>query len=186
MLTLLEIDNSLNKLGFAKIADQNLIHNKYYFEIDEKYIVYYSIFSNVEDLVNNWETFQNQDIGIYLQQKKYYRKAVRWDIYYLLIYTGEIPIQIGKIIEIEKDKFCSKKCIVCAKDIIELHNQLNKKLPVTLNYYSLSDYPIISDDWFLKKLSEEINILPELIQKDYLTDTLKNRQKIETLLMQGV
>lgn len=132
---------TIQELFEVKIhKDQELKHLDSYFTDPEekKFVFAWSSFNNFSQLNHNWEDYQNQDIALYLQNEKYGKQNIRWDIYYLLFYPAGENIDPAEIFKIEKDRH------ICRKIIIEYHNQddlkeqLINKLPFSSEFYDSS------------------------------------------------
>lgn len=166
------------ELKLVKEMDENIvgIGNNFYF-IDEekrKYLICYTLFESGEDLIEKWERYQDEYISGYLQLEKFYDNDIKWDIYYLLIYTDEQPINPEKELSIERDKFCCKKAIINLTNSKYLIEQLKEKLPVSKNYYPMNKFNVIDYKYFIEKLCDELDIasidLPETTKYEFEED----------------
>ncbi|MCK4261121.1 MAG: hypothetical protein KAX49_19250 [Halanaerobiales bacterium] len=165
------LDDFFGIQGFKKVADENLKYvDHYYIDVDEKkYLFICKVFENKADLIDNWKIFENRDIALYLQNKKFAGKDIRWDMYFLLISKSKISAE--DIARIERNKYCCKKFIINALSQERLKEELNLKLPFTDDFYKLDKLPIVSTaKEFFNQLREK-NKLPE---KFFTNDLLRN------------
>lgn len=149
-------DYLIDELKMLKILDESLnnLEGKSYFidKENKKYIFCLSIFNSIEDLKNKWEEYQNEDIVLNLQSKKYFDNDIKWDIYYILGCNEDIYIKPELITNIENDKFSCKKVIINCKDRDEIIYQLKEKLPIVNDYYKLKELNITDDEYFWEKV----------------------------------
>lgn len=149
--------------------DDNLKHADGYFadSNEERYIFYCIEFDNKEQLLNSWQQKQDDDIALYLQSSKYLKKDIRWDMYYLILYTGEEQIDIDKCTKIERDRFCSRKVIIDAKTKTSLYSDLNKKLPFALEeYYPSNNLCEVTNEIFYSTLRSKANLDSSIFPDD--------------------
>lgn len=167
------IDNYLcEELDLYKIQDEELekIGDGYYF-IDKnkiKYLICYTIFESITDLLSYWELYQNEFIASKLQMKTFSKNDIRWDIYYILLYNNEKYISPEIELSIERDSFCCKKVCINGFNKEELLEQLKDKLPISKNNYVTEDSNIISYKEFITRLCKNLGISQDkiLIEED--------------------
>lgn len=169
------------ELGLVKETDENIlgIGNDFYFTDKEKrkYLICYTLFENGEELLKKWEEYQDEYISGYLQVDKFYKSDIKWDIYYLLIYNDEQPINPEKELSIERDKFCCKKAIINSSNTNTLLEQLKEKLPVSKNYYPMNKSNVRDYKYFIEKLCDELGILDNELP-EITNDELEENYKV--------
>lgn len=134
--------------NFKEVHWEKLKHiDRYYIDQEErKYILICKIFKDTEDLMKNWELYQDEDIALKLQNVKYLNDDIRWDMYYLMIYKGEKDIDSLTRYEIERDRFCCKKLVIDGRSSISLNKGLKHKLPMLKIVSNSNDEVEIAND----------------------------------------
>jgi hypothetical protein len=135
-----ELDAMFSMKGFEKEADPNLeLVDCYYIDADRnKYVFVCKVFTRKSDLFGQFEYCQDVDIS-YLQGKVFTNQDIRWDMYFLIFYIGDEELSYKEYNRIEKDRFFCKKLIITAKNVEDMKQELNRKLPVTGSYYNFDE-----------------------------------------------
>lgn len=176
------IEEYICSLNLNKVKDKKLRYSDGYFidREEKKYLIYMSVFSEKDELLKNWKLHQGEDIAFYLQKEKFPKKDIRWDCYYLLIYSGE-ELDEEIVSSIERDLFCSKKIIIHLNDDKELKKILNEKLPLTNGYYLKAKTNAISDEDFFDNLRKRVGIGEDKLTNDILFNIKENKECIENI-----
>lgn len=175
------VDEYFNGFGIQRITDEKLKKTDCYYidPEEEKYIFVCKVFTHKSQLIMNWESFQDEDIALYMQQKKYANNDIRWDMYFVIIYIGDDQFEIEEFLAIEKDKFCCKKLVLHAKEEKELHKQLNNKLPLTKDYFKLGDNSeVFTDSGFLKLLNEKNGLKNDVLSLQLLKNLTEEKDEL--------
>ncbi|RCW53381.1 ABC-three component system middle component 1 [Halanaerobium sp. ST460_2HS_T2] len=157
--------------------------DSYFTDLEEKkYLFVYSIFNSFKELEENWEDYQNEDIALYLQNELYKGMDLRWDIYYLLFYKSQSEINQSKIYDIERNKYICRKLVIPMGNEKELINNLNLKLPISKNFYNLSQSTkSFSEKDFYEKLIKKMGIKNSKLSKNEIFNPLENKDEIRKL-----
>jgi hypothetical protein len=181
----LTLEKYFKPFSIIKVEDSNLKHTKHYFtdEKSEKYLFYYSYFEDFNMLMQYWQAIQDEDIAFYLQGHKFARKDIRWDTYFILLYKNDKGIKEDIYVNIERNRFCCKKLILCAESEATLINDLRSKLPFTTSdYYPESDLCLISNEEFFNELREIALLDERVFTNDLLENISENSSKWINLL----
>lgn len=175
----------VDELKLKKINDDRLknISNKCYFtDVEEKkYIICYTMFEDINQLIDKWEEYQDEDIALYLQSDKYRSNNIKWDIYYMLVNLGKNEISAEKWIAIEKDKFSCKKIYISTENEEEIIENLKQKLPTVKDYYPNNQLSAIDEKYFFECVCEELKLSKTTVSR-YYEDTEMQRNIITELL----
>lgn len=175
----LTLEKYFKSFGIIKVKDNNLKHIDHYFidETGEKYLFYYSYFEDFNMLMQFWQAIQDEDIAFYLQGQKFSRKDIRWDTYYIILYKNDKGIKEDIYVNIERNRFCCKKLILCAESEDTLISDLKSKLPFTTpDYYPESDLCLVSNEEFFNEL-RKIALLDERIFTNDLFENISINSK---------
>lgn len=144
-----ELADILAENELVKVEDQELQFIGCYFidkNNEEKYLLGCKTFEDIAELAEKWEEYQDIDLAMYLQGQKFAHSYIRWDMYFLLVYTGAEELPLTLVHKIEHDKFCARKIVLAARDEQELKEQLNFKLPFTREFYKFKALEKVGDD----------------------------------------
>jgi hypothetical protein len=183
----LTIETIFNKFQLNKIEDSSLKYCDFYYTdiTEKKYIFVCKHFEDKTELISRWEEYQDKDIALYLQREKYAKRDIRWDIYFLLFYSGKEKITEEEYHKIEKDRFCCKKFIIDSEGKERIEEDFNRKLPFTSNYYGLDKIAdTITDNEFYNLLRDEAKLSKETISDSMLSNILENKKEIIKCLFQ--
>lgn len=186
--SVIEIVNSYltNVLKLKESYDCNLknISNKCYFTDSEerKYLICYSIFKDINELYERWESYQDEDIVLYLQSQKYKDNDIRWDIYYILINLNQSKIPAEYWMKIENDKFSCKKVYVSTESKEKIIEQLKQKLPTVKDYYPDSKLSVIDEKTFFEHVCKELKVSKTIMDDYYKLKTQGDYQVIVELV----
>lgn len=177
------VSNYLGRFGICKKVDIELKYTDTYYADREfkKYVFYSMVFNTRKDMIQRWETMQDEDIAIHLQSKVFPHKDIRWDMYFLLIYNGEEEIAEDELVTIERNKFCCKKIFVDGRTVESLENGLKAKLPFAKEYYPMKETLLLTEQDFLSKL-RRIAGLDDKFTDDILINASKEPEKFGELL----
>lgn len=176
------------QIGLYKVNDPALRELEYYFTDpqEEKYLLGCKIFQTAAELARNWETAQDVDLAIYLQDGKYAHSYIRWDMYFLLLYVGEEELPLPLIHKIEHDKFCSRKVVLTARSKLELVEQMNFKLPLTREFYNFKALEKVGDDReFFNLLRAEAGLTEEIFPDELFRHLITRKADFVTRLEGG-
>ena len=134
--------------------------DKYYIDNErKKFIFICKVFENEQELLDNWEYYQDEEIALALQNKTFKNDDIRWDMYYLLIYKGDKSIDELKCYEIERNRFCCKKLIINAQSEVLFRRDIKFKLPLTDIYSSFNgQVDVANDEYFIEKIIQKSNL----------------------------
>lgn len=164
-------DYVLDIQEYDKIIDDNMKHVDCYY-IDkkrERYIFICKVFSTKTDMLSRIGDCQDEDI-VYLQGEVFTNQDIRWDMYFLIFYTGSENLSIEEYHKIENDRYFCKKLIINAQDDDMLKSELDLKLPISKSYYDFDklDYCFDSDKKFFEILKREGRLEADEFPNAYL------------------
>lgn len=172
--------NYLSNFKISEVNDENLKHsNSYFTDPDHKrYLFYPIVFESQEEIIKGWELIENEDIAFYLQGIKYPKNDLRWDMYYLLLYKGEDEIKDDIYVKIERNRFCSRKIIISARNNEQFISDLSKKLPfTTAEFYPDSDLCLVSNHDFFEEFRKMAALDVGVFTDDLIENLEKYREK---------
>jgi hypothetical protein len=175
------VDEYFNSFGLKRINDEKLKNTDCYYidPKEEKYIFVCKVFTEKSQLIMDWESSQDEDIALYLQQKKYANNDIRWDMYFVIIYIGDDQFNIEEFHAIEKDKFCCKKLVLKAKCVNELFKEFNTKLPFTKDYFKLGDKKeVFTDSGFLTSLNDKSGMKDDVLSLHLLRNLTEEKDEL--------
>jgi hypothetical protein len=181
-----KVDEYFNSFGLKRVFDEKLRQTDcYYIDSEEKkYIFVCKVFTDKRQLMLEWESSQDEDIALYLQQKKYSNSDIRWDMYFVIIYIGDVQLDVEEFNTIEKDRFCCKKLVLNIKDENNLIEEFNNKLPFTKKYFKLSENnDAFSDSGFLKLLNNKSGIGDDIITLQLLGNLTEEKDELVKRLL---
>ncbi|SDE07007.1 hypothetical protein SAMN02799630_04663 [Paenibacillus sp. UNCCL117] len=176
-----KLDGFFEKFMIHKKSDEKLKNiDCYYIDSEEKkYIFACKVYHDKQSLFENWESDQDTDIALYLQNDCFSKNDIRWDIYFLLIYVGQDNLTLEEFHNIERDRFCCKKVVLSVSENTKVEEALNFKLPVTNNYYKLNKMEnYITNESFLENLRKRASLDKEDFPDNLLADVGKNKIEI--------
>ena len=182
------LDNFFSKMGLKKVQDPELELVKcYYIDPEERcYLFAVKIFNDLTDLREKWMEAQDLDIALYLQDRKYADNTIRWDMYFLLIYTGEEELPLPVIHKIEHDKFCARKVVISAHDEQELYRHLNLKIPFTEDFRNFKALREVGNDGeFFARLRQEAQLSPEQFPDELFLELAARKEEFIAKLERG-
>jgi hypothetical protein len=180
------IDDYFKELEYISIQDVELkLIDKYYIDNSQsKYIFACKYFDSKDNLQEEWEKAMDKDIALFLQNTKYSLSDIRWDIYFLILYSGE-PLSYDEISSIERDKFCCKKLIIDVTSKDKFISEMKIKTCLTKEYFLLQDnWKITTEDEFISKLNENVRFQGSVfINKELLDpDNSNEKEKLVEIL----
>jgi len=186
-----ELDEMLLSKDFKKVTDKELKHADCYY-IDskmEKYVFICKVYTHKSDLLEQFDNCQAEDIS-YLQGNVFANQDIRWDMYFLIFYTGDEGLSFEEYNRIEKDRFFCKKLIISAKTIECMKEELNRKLPVTGSYYNFEgpgNY-ICHERSFFEIFREKTGLDKKVFTDEYLQNISEKSMEdfIKKLEIEGV
>lgn len=154
------LKEEIGDIFIEEISDELKFIDKYYIDKErEKFILICNVFENEEELINKWESYQDEEIALILQNNIFRNDDIRWDMYYLLIYKGDKRIDDLICYEIERDRFCCKKLIINAQSEILFRRDLKYKLPLTTIYSDFTgEVDVATDEYFLEIVNKKSNL----------------------------
>lgn len=176
-----KLDEFFGRFMVYKKYDENLKNiDCYYIDSEQKkYIFACKVYQDKQSLFEYWETDQDTDIALYLQNECFSKNDIRWDIYFLLIYVGQDNLTLEEYHNIERDRFCCKKVVFSVSESTKIEEVLNFKLPVTNNYYKLNKMEnYITNEFFLEHLRNLAGLNKEDFPDRLLSDVGNNKIEI--------
>lgn len=177
----IKADEYFNSFGLERVLDEKLTKtDRYYIDPEEeKYIFICKVYKEKNQLMLDWESSQDEDIALYLQQNKFANNDIRWDMYFVIIYIGDDHLGFEDFHAIEKDKFCCKKLVLNVKNEEDFFEDLNNKLPFTKGYFKLGDKnEVFTDSGFLESLNVKSELENDVLSLSLLRNLLEEKDEI--------